>query len=121
MIDASLLLRLRQERKRLGFSQEAVAARVGVERETWSRYENGHIQPGTEVWKELALLGADVNYILSGLGVQQEAAPYGIVLKAPDEIKHIENYRSITEEKKKILREVGAAFAQPNEISQAKG
>lgn len=66
MINESLSLRLKKERKRLHLSQEEAATRAGVQRETWSRYENGGMQPGTDVWVALALMGADVRYILSG-------------------------------------------------------
>lgn len=122
MIDSSLLLRLKLERKRLGLSQEAVAARVGVERETWSRYENGHMQPGTEVWKALAGLGADVNYILSGLGAQQEHAQYAAGQKL-DARKSalLENYDHMSEEDRRTMERTASALAQSTEVSKAKG
>lgn len=46
--------------------QEDAAARAGVSRETWVRYEGGSIQPGTDVWLAVAAMGADVQYIFTG-------------------------------------------------------
>lgn len=65
-MDKSLCDRLKEERKRLRLSQAEAASRSGVQRETWSRYEGGVMQPGTDVWVALALMGADLHYILSG-------------------------------------------------------
>ena len=65
-MNKSLSLRLKEERKRLRISQAEAASRSGVQRETWSRYENGLLQPGTDVWVALSLMGADIRYILSG-------------------------------------------------------
>lgn len=66
MTNTSLCERLKEERKRLRLSQAEAASRSGVQRETWSRYESGGMQPGTDVWVALALMGADLHYILSG-------------------------------------------------------
>lgn len=65
-MNKSLCERLKDERKRLRLSQAEAASRSGVQRETWSRYESGAMQPGTDVWVALALMGADLHYILSG-------------------------------------------------------
>lgn len=65
-MERSLCQRLKEERKRLRISQAEAASRSGVQRETWSRYESGVMQPGTDVWVALSLMGADIRYILSG-------------------------------------------------------
>lgn len=75
--------------------------------------------------KLVEIFQADANWLLTGRWmthqVNQNVASYGIVLNAPDEIKHIENYRASPEEKRKILREVGSAFAQCEQSKQCKG
>lgn len=58
--------RLKDERKRLRYSQAEVAEKCGVSREIWGRYERGVSVPGAEVLKELAELGGDVQYVLTG-------------------------------------------------------
>ena len=57
--------RLREERKRLGWSQQQAAATAEVRREMWARYEAG-AEPGANALSALAAAGADVLYILTG-------------------------------------------------------
>nr|WP_284411632.1 helix-turn-helix transcriptional regulator [Acidovorax sp. SUPP3334] len=56
---------MREERKRLGWSQANAASAAGVSREMWSKYESG-AEPGARVLAAIAGAGADVNYILTG-------------------------------------------------------
>lgn len=121
MIDTSLPLRLMLERKRLGLSQEAMATRAGVERETWSRYENGHMQPGTDIWIALAALGADVNYILSGLGARQDAARYSDSKPlSPRKAKLLDNYENLPEESQRDVERVIATMAQSLKVKSTR-
>lgn len=62
----SVTERLKLERKRLGLSQDAVAEKCGVRRDTWSRYERGLLEPGSAVLRAFVLLGADPKYIVTG-------------------------------------------------------
>lgn len=57
---------LKEERKRLGLSQADVASQCGVSREIWGKYERGSAVPGGDVLKAFAVLGADVQYVLTG-------------------------------------------------------
>lgn len=82
----SIYERLKEERKRLNFTQQEVAAIANVERETWSRYESGKISPGMEVLAAIAVAGADIQYIV--LGTRSTAA------LTPDETELLEKYRS---------------------------
>lgn len=59
--------RLKTVRKTLGLTQAAASDLCGVSRETWSRYESGKLSPGMEVLTALAKVGADINYILTGM------------------------------------------------------
>jgi transcriptional regulator with XRE-family HTH domain len=63
---SNIFERLKQSRKDLHLSQEAIAEKCGVKRETWSRYESGLMSPGMEVLSAFAAAGADVQYILTG-------------------------------------------------------
>jgi transcriptional regulator with XRE-family HTH domain len=96
---------------------EEFAGMLGVSRKTIQRWEDGISLPdGNSLLKFKEKFGVDPTWLLSGdapaLHAEQETAPYGMVLTAADEIQHIENYRATSEEKKKTLREVGAALAQ---------
>lgn len=62
-----LFLRVREERERLGFSQEAFAALGGASRKSqirWEQAEGG--SPDAEVLRAWAAAGADIQYIVTG-------------------------------------------------------
>lgn len=58
--------RIKDERKRLGFTQEGMAERCGVKRLQWIRYEKGEQDLSGDVLVEFGKQGADLNYILTG-------------------------------------------------------
>lgn len=64
-IDALFCERLREERKRCGFTQTEIADRVGIRREMWARYEGG-VEPGASVLVGAMNAGLDVAYVLTG-------------------------------------------------------
>ena len=59
--------KVRNERNRLGLSQDELAAKIGVTRRVISSYENDSSRPrGTERYNKLAdALGVNINYLLS--------------------------------------------------------
>ncbi|WP_425324940.1 helix-turn-helix domain-containing protein [Lampropedia aestuarii] len=59
-------LRLQEERKRLGLTQEAAAARLDATKRSVINWEGGAALPGAEVLARYAELGANVLYILTG-------------------------------------------------------
>ncbi len=60
--------RLRETRKRMGWSQQQAAAAAGVRCEQWSRYETGAVPLGAGAMAALAKEGADLRYVLTGEG-----------------------------------------------------
>jgi transcriptional regulator with XRE-family HTH domain len=58
--------RLRQERKRLGLSQEKFSALGGVTRDTQMNYENGSRKPDSSYLAAIGLAGVDVLFLLIG-------------------------------------------------------
>ena len=99
--------RVIEERKRLGWSQEAAGRACGVSREMWGKYERGKAEMGTEVLALFAASGADVLYILTG----QRSGSAASAIK-PDEAALLDNYRHSPEEQQRLLRETSAAFAK---------
>lgn len=59
--------RLKQERKRLGFSQTLFGNTAGVSKNTQINYENGGSLPSSDYLIRIAVLGADIQYILTGI------------------------------------------------------
>lgn len=91
MTNTSIIFdRLKETRKNMGLSQAAIAEICGVKRETWSRYESGSMSPGMEVLTAIAVAGADVQYILTGVRSS--------VALVPDERLLLERYRTSPQE-----------------------
>ena len=67
--------RLQEERKRLGLTQEAVAAQLGATTRSVINWEGGAALPGAEVLARYAAAGADVLYILTGQRAGGASAP----------------------------------------------
>lgn len=59
--------RIKNERIRLGFTQQEVAEKCGVRRQQWIRYEKGLSAFDGKVFRNFVRLGADSTYILSGV------------------------------------------------------
>jgi transcriptional regulator with XRE-family HTH domain len=58
--------RLREERERLGLSQEALGVQGGVRKQAQHMYESGVRRPDSDYLERIATAGADVLYILTG-------------------------------------------------------
>lgn len=58
--------RLRQERKRLGLTQDELAEQGGVKKGAQFNYENGVRNPDTEYLIAIAAIGIDTQYLLHG-------------------------------------------------------
>jgi transcriptional regulator with XRE-family HTH domain len=58
--------RLREERLRLGLSQEAFGAHGGVRKQAQIKYEKGERKPDAAYLEGIAAAGANVDYILTG-------------------------------------------------------
>lgn len=59
--------RLREERERLGFNQTAFGAIGGVQKQAQLKYEKGERFPDAAYLAAAATVGADVQYIITGL------------------------------------------------------
>jgi len=97
--------RLREERERLDLSQEAFAEWADSNRRTVLSWEQGHTAPDGFRLMKLASAGVDVVYVLTG--------QRGSALLSREETALLDNYRNSTDEGRRLLRETGAAFAQP--------
>ncbi|WP_442782547.1 helix-turn-helix domain-containing protein [Collimonas fungivorans] len=79
--------RMREERNRLGFTQQEAANLLQVGREMWSRYERGVALPGAEALMAFADAGGDVQYVLTGQRSN--------ISLTPDEKELLSGYRNL--------------------------
>ena len=74
--------RLKQERERLGFTQETLGTRLGTTGRTIKKYEANETSPRATELLQLSDLGADVLFIVTGeklpLGVAQAPPAYSV-------------------------------------------
>jgi len=59
--------RLKEEREQLGFNQTAFGAIGGVQKQAQLKYEKGERYPGADYLAAVAKVGADVQYIVTGV------------------------------------------------------
>ncbi|MGS0740458.1 helix-turn-helix domain-containing protein [Glaciimonas sp. GG7] len=79
--------RLREERDRLGFTQQEMADQMGVRREMSSKYERGQAAPGGDALEAFSVAGGDVQYVLTG---QRSATAL-----TPEEMELLSGYRGL--------------------------
>jgi transcriptional regulator with XRE-family HTH domain len=96
--------RLREERTRLGLTQDQFAEKAGVTKRSLVNYEKGERSPDASFLSAIAEAGADVLYVLTGVrsqGAQEEQ------LLPPRERALIDNYRACDDDGKRVIE--GAA------------
>ena len=118
--------RLREERKRLGLSQEALAELGGVKLNAQSNYETGKRAPDADYLTRVAAHGVDVAFLFSGQRMlagrgapandeQQPAATGDTVMRVVtrEEAALLDNYEAADERGRAAARSVLDALAQP--------
>jgi len=101
--------RLKEERERLGLSQEEFGAIGGVKKLAQFNYEKGVRHPDSAYLAAIAKVGADVLYILTG----ERSRPVPPKYTAPPEEEWLlDAYRFSSEEGKKIIMGATKAAAQ---------
>lgn len=109
-MSANIFERLREERKRLGKTQEEFAVIAGVTRVPYTAWEkSGGPSPSANNLAALASAGADVLYILTGQR-SQPIAPEATL--PPRERALLDNYRHTDEAGKKIIEGTAGLAAQ---------
>lgn len=70
--------RLKQERTRLGMSQEEFGAVGGVKKVAQSNYETGKRFPDSQYLERLAASGVDIQFVVTGFRLGTVAQPNGL-------------------------------------------
>lgn len=91
--------RLREERERLGLTQDDFAAAGGVGKRALIHYEKGERSPDASLLAAIATAGADVLYILTGQRSESGSAPS----LSPKEQVVIDLFRKASEEKQNTV------------------
>lgn len=78
-MNVHLFERIIGERKRLGLTQDQMAAAGGVAKRTYCNYESGARKPPLDFLKKLGDAGANVNYLIYGAGSNTDAVPLAVL------------------------------------------
>ena len=108
--------RMREERERLGMTQEELGQIGGVLKRALIRYEKGERMPDAAFLAAIAAAGADVLYILTGQRAGGAAA--APVAEPTQQLSRralavAQNYEATSEEGKKIIEAAAFAAAKP--------
>lgn len=110
--------RLREERERLGLSQEKFGAIGGVQKRAQINYESGDRQPDAGYLAAVAATGADVLYILTGQ--RSQSAPAAAPL--PPRVRAlVDNYEHTDAAGRDIIEATATAAAQSTNKKAARG
>lgn len=102
--------RLREERERLGMTQDALGSAGGVLKRALIRYEKSERMPDALFLAAIAAAGADVLYILTG---QRSSVPTPAPAPlARDEEILLDNYRNSPADAKAAIKATSDAFAR---------
>ena len=64
--------RLRKERKKRGYTQQEMAAKIGIRQSNYALIETGRRNPTVKTLTALALLGIDINFLLTGESLKKK-------------------------------------------------
>lgn len=100
MISKSLFgNRLKEQRKKLGFTQAQAAEKAGIERETWGKYERGVFMPSGDVLISFLSMGINVSDLFT---VEETFRQPEIILSA-EEKELLVQFRQLNQDGKTAI------------------
>lgn len=103
--DPQIGVRMKEERTRLGMSQQAIADAIGISREMWAKYEAG-AEPGAHVLSQAQAVNVDVLYVLTG----QRSVVTPVLTQREEAL--LDNYRNSPDAGRDALERTASALAQ---------
>jgi len=112
-------IRFREERKKLNLTQVEAAKLCGVSRKSWGEYETAKTVPGAEVLSRFAAIGADVNYLTTGIRtsdtVCEQPGYYGL---RPDQAALLDNLEHCSKEDQQAIKQMALSLAEAKKDDQ---
>lgn len=100
--------KIKEERVRLGFTQDQFAAAIGATRGSVINWETGKAQPPASILAKMALQGLDARYVITG---RRSVAVAEMELLPNDERGLLDSYRRCSSAAKKSLLQTAALLA----------
>lgn len=98
--------RLREERKKLGLTQQEFATLGGIATNAQAHYEAGERQPKAGYLIGIAASGVDILYVLLGTRTPTREASL-----TPEEARIVQQYRSLPKEDRSALGQLSTSLA----------
>ncbi len=102
----TLAARLRQERERIGATQEAMAFQAGVGKHSQIHYESGRTAPNARYLIKAADHGVDVLYVITGQRLAALTPSVGAELAAL-----VSNFNAASEDGKRFIENAASLAA----------
>jgi transcriptional regulator with XRE-family HTH domain len=99
--------RLKEERKRMGLSQQEFGTIGGVEANAQGKYENGERIPRSDYLAALGKKGVDVLYVITG-----ERTPMTVDALNEAERAIITHYRALNEEDQEAISQLATSLSE---------
>lgn len=111
--------RIKEERKRLGLTQEEAAEKCGIRRQQWIRYEKGTSEFDGEALRNFGEAGASISYILTGERSNVTSVGH---IKVSNDIQALVNeendllrlFRGMDKSQQRLLMETARQFVGEN-------
>ncbi|WP_341826529.1 transcriptional regulator [Burkholderia gladioli] len=115
----SIGARLREERLRLGLSQDEFASVGGVARRTQAAYEGDERAPDTTYLLAVRELGIDVLFVLTGDRLGDAARAHAQAGEDEDEVELLLQFRQLNDAGKAALQAFLASLGTSSQLSSA--
>lgn len=109
--------RLKEERNRLGLSQARIGDIAGVTKNSQINYEANKRSPDSAYLAKIAEIGADVNYILTGIRARNQSLQ-GMSI-SPEKLEILVALDDMIEEQRRdVMNKIKAIQARNHEIAE---
>lgn len=109
----SLGERLKEERKRLGFSQSEFAEMVGASYKSQLRWEKDDSAPGADALGVWAGIGLDVLYVVTGQRSDNVTLQKNIPRMSPEKQELMDAFDDMSPDQRRAILEIGKVLTQP--------
>lgn len=109
-------LRIKEERERLGFTQQAFAELIGVAKRTFIDWEKDRTSPTAVQLSALSKSGVDVLYVVTGQRMLSVTSPEQVLCSqkmSPEKQELMDAFDDMTAEQRRAILEVGKVLSQP--------
>lgn len=116
----SVGLRLKGERKRLGYDLDSMAKAGGVGRSTQARYEADEARPNADYLNKISAVGAEIFWIMRGDAEDDALREKTQPKYSPEVREFIENYIRCSPDVQEALRMTAKASAKHQKVTVEK-